>query len=74
LINVRFDSFFPGSVLSPSWIQVSFILIEGILSPSWIQVFFILIERVCLRVGVLWSITNSLGVAFNVFQENPMNL
>jgi len=27
---------FSGSVLSPSWIQVSFILIEGGLSPSWI--------------------------------------
>jgi len=35
-------------VLSPSWIQVSFILIKGILSLSWIQVFFILIEGVCL--------------------------
>jgi len=31
--------FFSGSVLSPSWIQVFFILIEGILSLSWIQVF-----------------------------------
>jgi len=28
--------FFSGSVLSPSWIQVSFILIEGALSPGWI--------------------------------------
>jgi len=37
-----------GSVLSSSWIQVSFILIEGVLSPRWIQVFFILIERVYL--------------------------
>ena len=31
-------SFF-GSVLSPSWIQVFFILIEGAWSLSWIQVF-----------------------------------
>ena len=37
--------FFSESVLSPSWIQVSFILIESVLSPSWIQVFFILIEE-----------------------------
>jgi len=28
--------FFSESVLSPIWIQVSFILIEGVLSPSWI--------------------------------------
>ena len=48
LINVRFCSFFSESVLNPSWIQVSFILIEGVLSSSWIQVFFILIEGVCL--------------------------
>ena len=40
--------FFSESVLSPSWIQVFFILIEGVLSPSWIQVSFILIERACL--------------------------
>ena len=39
---------FSGSVLSPNWIQVSFILIEGVLSLSWIQVFFILIEERCL--------------------------
>jgi len=26
--------FFSGSVLSPNWIQVFFILIEGVLSPS----------------------------------------
>ena len=40
--------FFSGYVLSPSWIQVSFILIESVSSLSWIQVSFILIERVCL--------------------------
>jgi len=40
--------FFSGSVLSPSWIQVSFILIEGVLNPNWIQVSFILIEGVYL--------------------------
>ena len=39
---------FSGFVLSPSWIQVFFTLIEGVLSLSWIQVSFILIERVCL--------------------------
>ena len=39
---------FSKSVLSPSWIQLFFILIEGVLSSSWIQVSFILIEGVCL--------------------------
>jgi len=40
---------FSESVLSPSWIRVSFILIEGVLSLSWIQIFFTLIEGVCLE-------------------------
>ena len=48
--------FFSGSVLSPSWIQISFILIEGILSLSWIQVSFILIEGICLGVGEFYSL------------------
>ena len=48
--------FFSGSVLSPSWIQVFFILIEGVLSPSWIQVSFILIEGVCLGLGKLYGL------------------
>ena len=48
--------FFSGSVLSPSWIQVSFILIEGALSPSWIQVFFIPIEGVCLGLGEFYGL------------------
>ena len=43
-------------VLSPSWIQVSFILIEGVLSPSWIQVSFILIEELCLELGEFYGI------------------
>jgi len=47
---------FSGSVLSPSWIQVSFILIEGVLSPSWIHVSFILIERVCLELEELYGL------------------
>ena len=42
---------FSESILSPSWIQTFFILIEGVLSPSSIQVFFILIEEVYLRLG-----------------------
>ena len=45
-----------GSVLSPNWIQVFYILIEGVLSPSWIQVFFILIERICLRLGEFYGL------------------
>ena len=48
--------FFSESVLSPSWIQVSFILIEGVLSPSWIQVSFILIEVVCLELGEFYGL------------------
>ena len=48
--------FFSKSVLSPSWIQISFILIEGDLDPNWIQVFFILIEGVCLGIGELYSL------------------
>ena len=47
---------FSGSVLSPSWIQVFFILIEGVLSVSWIQVSFILIEEVCLGLEELYGI------------------
>jgi len=47
---------FSETVLSPSWIQVSFILIEGVLSPSWIQVSFILIERVCLELGEFYGL------------------
>ena len=46
---------FSRSVLSLSWIQVSFILIEGILSPIWIQVSFILIEGVCLGLGEFYK-------------------
>ena len=48
--------FFSKSVLSPSWIQVFFILIEGVLSPSWIQVSFILIEGVCLGLGKFYDL------------------
>ena len=48
--------FFSESVLSSSWIQISFILIGSVLSPSWIQVSFILIERVCLRVGEFYGL------------------
>ena len=48
--------FFSGSVLSLSWIQISFILIEDILSPSWIQVSFILIEGVCLGLGKFYDL------------------
>ena len=47
---------FSVSVLNPSWIQVSFILIEGVLSPSWIQISFILIEEVCLGLGELYGL------------------
>jgi len=47
---------FSGSVLSPSWIQVFFILIEGVLSLSWIQVSFILIEGVCLGLGEFYDL------------------
>ena len=47
---------FSGSVLSPRWIQVFFILIEGVLIPSWIQVFFIMIEGVCLGLGQLYDL------------------
>jgi len=47
---------FSESVLSSSWIQVSFILIEGVLSLSWIQVFFILIEGVCLGLGEFYGL------------------
>ena len=47
---------FSGSVLSPNWIQVSFILIDG----------------VCLGLGEFYGLSkNLLGAAFNVFQENP---
>jgi len=52
--------FFSEFVLSPSWIQVSFILIDG-----W---------SLFSTRRVLWCINNLLGVAFNAFQENPMNL
>ena len=38
-----------------------------VLSPSWIQVSF-------RTRRVIWSINNPLGVAFNVFQENPNEL
>jgi len=48
--------FFSGSFMSLSWIQVSFILIEGVLSPSWIQVFLNLIERVCLGLGEFYGL------------------
>jgi len=48
--------FFSGSVLSSSWIQISFILIEGVLSPRWIQVSFILIEGVCLGLGEFYDL------------------
>ena len=48
-------SFF-GSVLSPTWIQVFFILIKGVLSPSWSQFSFILIERVCLGLGEFYGL------------------
>ena len=48
--------FFSGSVLSPSWIQVSFILIEGILSLNWLQISFIQIEGVCLGLGELYGL------------------
>jgi len=51
-----FAVFFSESILSLSWIQVSFILIEGILSSSWIQVFFILIEGVCLGLGEFYGL------------------
>ena len=47
---------FSESVLSPSWIQVSFILIEGVLSLSWIQFSFILIEGVCLGLGEFYGL------------------
>ena len=47
---------FSGFVLSLIWIQVSFILIEGILSLSWIQVSFILIKGICLGVGEFYSL------------------
>ena len=47
---------FSGSVLSTSWIQVFFILIEGVLSLSWIYVFFILIEGVCLGLGEFYGL------------------
>jgi len=47
---------FSESVLSASWIQVFFILIEGILSLSWIQVSFILIEGVCLELGEFYGL------------------
>jgi len=48
--------FFSSFVLSWSWIQVSFNLIEGVLSPSWIQVSFILIEGVCLGLGEFYGL------------------
>ena len=47
---------FSGYVLSLSWSQVFFIVIEGILSPSWIQVSFILIEGVCLGLGEFYGL------------------
>jgi len=47
---------FSGSVLSPSWIQVFFILIEGVLNPCWIQVFSILIEGVCLKLEEFYNL------------------
>jgi len=46
---------FSEFVLSSSWFMFSF-LIEGVLSPSWIQVFFILIEGVCLGLGVFYGL------------------
>jgi len=48
--------FFSESVLSPSWIQNFFILIEGVMSPSWIQVSFILIEGACLGPGEIYGL------------------
>ena len=48
--------FFSGFVLSLSWIQISFILIERVLSLSWIQVSFILIEGVCLELGEFYGL------------------
>ena len=48
---------------------------ESVLSSSWIQVSFILIEGVCLGLKeFLWPINNLLGVAFNIFQESSMSL
>ena len=48
--------FFSGSVWSPSWVQVFFILIEGVLSPSSIQVSFILTKGVCLGLGEFYGL------------------
>ena len=47
---------FSRSVLSLSWIQVSFILMESVLSPSWIHVSFILIEGTCLGLGEFYGL------------------
>ena len=47
---------FSESVLSPSWIQVFFIPIEGVLSPSWNQISFILIEGVCLGIEEFYGL------------------
>ena len=47
---------FSRSILSPSWIQVFFILVEGVLRWNWIQVYFILIERVCLELGEFYGL------------------
>ena len=47
---------FSEFILSPSWIQVPSILIEGVLSLSWIQFSFILIEGVCLGLGEFYGL------------------
>ena len=47
---------FCGFVLSLSWIQVFFILTEGVLNPSWIQVFVILIEGVYSGLGEFYDL------------------
>ena len=41
---------FHRSALSPNWIQVFFILIEGVLSLSWI------LEGVCLKLGEFYGL------------------
>jgi len=48
--------FFSGSVFESELDSSSFTLIEGVLSPSWIQVSFILIEGVCLKLGELYGL------------------
>jgi len=56
LINVGFGSFLFWICFESELDSSFIILIEGVLSLSWIQVSFILIEGVCLGLGKFYGL------------------